>query len=217
MIDNIPPGASRNIGPVFNYGWWGRYVTRLEVDADSQVVERDERNNSLPFDVQTSLEPFEVDFSRFPNNDPVLPPMTLTAESFSAWNLEFRLNTSSNPACADTQLLLVEQDTTLFLTAGGEIAVCKALPVSILILREPVSAALLKLLPAASGTVTYTYYGDQEGTQAIFTSPDVAITAGTSVDLTPGDTTVRAIRRIDVSAANQVVQLMGLMLSAPQP
>jgi hypothetical protein len=216
VIENIPPGASRNIGPVYNYGWWGRYVTRLEVDADSQVVERNERNNSLPFDIQTSLEPFVMDFTRLPNKDPVEPPMTLTAETFSAWNLEFRLNTSSNPACAETPLLLVEQGANLFLTAGGDIAVCKSLPVSILILKEPVSQAVLQLLPAASGNVTFTYYGNPEGTQSIFQSPAVAVTAGAQIDLKPGDTNLRDIRRIDVSAANQVVQLIGLTLSAPR-
>jgi hypothetical protein len=215
-IEDIPPHVSKNFSFGFTYGWWGRYVTRFEVDADSQVVESDERNNSFPFDVETSMQPFDTSFDWMPNGVPVEPPMTLTADTFSAWYLDFSLNTSSNPACADTPLLLIEQGEGIALTAGGENDACKALPLSIRIERDFMSAALLELLPLAAGTARYTYYSDLNGTQAIFTSEDVTLQASVPASLTPGDTSVRQIRRIDVSAGGQPVQLTRLMLSAPQ-
>ena len=214
-IDNILPGASRNISFPFNYGWWGRYVTRLQVDADSQVVESDERNNSFPFDVETSLQPFDIDFSLLPTNLPVEPPLTLSAETFAAWNLRFSLNTSGNLACASTPLLLVAQEDRIFLTPGGEDATCQALPLSIGITRDSVSAALLEIIPVASGTARFTYYGNLDGTQVIFQSPEVEVNAGELASLTVADETRREIRRIDVTVPNQTIQLTRLLLSAP--
>ncbi len=216
-IDNIPPGASKNISFPFSYGWWGTYISRLQVDAETQVVESDERNNSKPFDVQTSLQPFEVDFSLLPTNELVDPPLTLAANTFDAWNVQFSLNTSGNAACASTPLLLVAQGEDIFLTVGGDDAACQTLPLSIRILKAPVSAALLEIMPIASGTASYTYYGDLTGTQVIYQSPVADVSVGELATLMPGDGAARQIRRIDVAVGNQAIQLTRLLLSAPNP
>jgi hypothetical protein len=150
-----------------------------------------------------------------PNGVPVEPPTTLNADTFGAWNLDFSLNTSGSPTCASTPLLLIEQDGRIMLTAGGDDNTCKALPLSIRIERDFVSGALLELLPLADGTATYILYSDLDGTQAIYTST-VALAAGVPASLTPNDTLSRQIRRIDVNAGGQPVQLTRLMLSMPQ-
>ncbi len=216
-IANIPPGASKNISFPFSYGWWGTYNSQLRVDSDSEIAESDKSNNFKFFEVDMSSEPFELDFSRLPSNQLVDPPLTLDAGTFATWNLRFALDTRSQPDCAETPLELVDQDGDIVLTVGGDDAVCKALPISITVLRAPVSAAMLEIIPAAAGTATYTYYGDAAGQQVIFQSPPVDLQAGRLTRLSPGDDASRQIQRIDVSAPDQVIRLTRLLLSPPNP
>ncbi|MFN8447942.1 MAG: CHAT domain-containing protein [Anaerolineae bacterium] len=216
-IDNIPPGASKNISFPFSYGWWGTYNSQLRVDAQTQVNESDESNNFRFFQVSMANVPFEVDFSLLPTNLLVEPPLTLDPALFDLWNLHLAVNAASNPDCADTPLLLVEQDDDILLTVGGDDPDCQRLPLSITVLRAPVSAALLEIIPAANGTATYTYYSDDDGQQVLFASPAIDVQAGEKVQLTPGDATARRIQRIDVSAPGQVVRLTRLLLSPPNP
>jgi len=102
-------------------------------------------------------------------------------------------------------------------TIGGDNPACKTLPLSITILRGPVSAALAEIVPMASGTATYTYYGDEAGQQMIFQSPTINVAAGAVTQLTTNDETARKIRRIDISVPDQTIQLTRLLLSPPNP
>ena len=216
-IDNIPPGVSKNISFPFSYGWWGLYNSQLRVDADSQVVESDERNDTKPFEVDMALQPFNVDFSLLPSNQLVEPPMTLDAHQFDNWNLQFDVDAGANAACANAPMILNEQGDDVFLTTGGDNATCKTLPLRVTILRGPVSTALAEIIPLAAGTATYTYYGDAAGQQQIFQSPAIDLQAGVVTQLFPGDTTARRIRRIDISVPNQAIQLTRLTLTPPNP
>ena len=108
-----------------------------------------------------------------------------------------------------------EQGDDVFLTTGGDNATCKTLPLRVTILRGPVSTALAEIIPLAAGTATYTYYGDAAGQQQIFQSPAIDLQAGVVTQLFPSDTTVRRIRRIDISVPNQAIQLTRLTLTPP--
>jgi hypothetical protein len=212
-IDNIPPGVSKNISFPFSYGWWGIYNSQLNVDADSQVVESDDRNNRKPFEVDMARQPFNVDFSLLPSNQLVDPPMALDAHQFDNWNMQFAAKAGSNAACTSAPMVLNEQGGDVFLTIGGDNAACKTLPLSITILRGPVSTAVAEITPVANGTATFTYYADAAGQQEIFQSPAVNLQAGVITQLTPGDTTARLIRRIDISRPTQPIQVTRLTLT----
>ncbi len=216
-IGSIPAGASKNLSFPFSYGWWGTYISQLHVDADSQVAESDERNNNLPFEVDMALLPFEVDFSLLPTNELVTPPMTVTSTTFSNWNLVFALDASGAPDCASTPLTLVAEAQDVLLTPGGDDDACKTLPLSITILRAPVSAATLEIIPAADGTAQFTYYGDSAGQNVIFQSPEQSVIAGEVTQLAPDDDTAGKIQRIDLSVPGQSVRLTRLLLSPPSP
>jgi len=216
-IDNIPPGVSKNISFPFSYGWWGTYNSQLRVDADSQVVESDERNDTKPFEVDMARLPFDVDFSLLPSNQLVDPPMTLDPHQFDNWNLQFTVNAGSNAACASAPMVLNQQADDVFLSIGGDNAACKMLPLSITILRGPVSTAVAEIIPVADGKVTFTYYTDTAGQQQIFQSPAVDVKAGVIAQLAPADTTARQIRRIDINANGQAIQLTRLTLTPNNP
>ncbi|HVU10306.1 MAG TPA: CHAT domain-containing protein [Phototrophicaceae bacterium] len=214
-VDNIPPGVSKNISFPFSYGWWGTYSSQLRVDSDTRVVESDESNNFKFLEVDMALQPFVVDFSLLPSNQLVEPPMTLAQDTFASWNLDFAVDASSNPACANTPLELVDQGEDVLLTVGSDNAACKNLPISITILRAPVSAATAEIIPVADGSATYAYYGDADGKQVLFQSQPVPLQAGQVTQLAPNDTTRRAIRRIEISVPGQQIQLTRLMFSPP--
>ncbi|MEO8394067.1 MAG: CHAT domain-containing protein [Chloroflexota bacterium] len=212
-IDNISPGVSKNISFPFSYGWWGTYSSQLRVDSNTQIAESDESNNFKFFEIDMSRLPFDVDFSLLPSNQLVDPPMTLDAHEFDNWNLQFAAKAGSNAACASAPLALDEQSNDIFLTIGGDVAACKTLPLSITILRGPASTLLAEIIPVADGTATFTYYSDAAGQQQIFQSPPVTLQAGVIAQLTPGDTTARLIRRIEISVPNQTIQLTRLTLT----
>ncbi len=214
-VDNIPPGVSKNISFPFSYGWWGAYSSQLRVDSDTRVVESDESNNFKFLEVDMALQPFVVDFSLLPSNQMVEPPLTLDQDTFVNWNLDFAVVAGSNAACTNAPLELVDQGEDVLLTIGGSNATCKTLPISITILRGPVSGATAEIVPVADGSATYTYYGDAEGKQVLFQSQPVPLQAGQVAQLTPSDTTKRAIRRIDISVPGQPIQLTRLMFSPP--
>lgn len=217
QIDNIPPGASKNISFPFSYGWWGTYSSQLRVDVETQIDESDKSNNFTFLQVDMALQPFEVDFSRTASNEPVAPPLTLGADIFAPWNLGFAVVAGDNSTCAATPLTLVDQSGDILLTAGGDDPACKRLPLSVTILRAPVSAALVEISATAAGTATYRYYTDESGQQAIFQSPPVELEVGQVTQLSPNDGTARAIRRIDIAINGGVVQLTRLLLWPPNP
>lgn len=216
-IDNIAPGASKNISFPFSYGWWGIYSSQLRIDWDDQVDESDELNNNKFLEVATSLLPFEIDFSRLPTNVLTEPPMPFTDGLFAGWNLDFAVAAGDQTACADTPLALVESDSgnDVLLTTSGDNAACRTLPLSVTTLRAPVSAATVEIVAQAAGTASFTYYADAEGTEPIFESQPVVVQAGQVVALSSSETGGQGIRRIDVSVPGQTVQITRVVLSAP--
>lgn len=214
-IDNIPPGASKNISFPFSYGWWGAYSSQLRVDVNTQIAESAESNNFKFFQIEMALVPFEVDFSLLPTNTLVEPPMPIDSSVFDIWNLHFAVDARTNTACANAPLLLTEQDDDIFLTLGGDSPACQTLPLSITVLRAPVSAAVLEIIPVADGAATYTYFSDADGQQAVFQSPATNVQAGVPATLSPGDTAARTIQRVDVSVPGQAIRLTRLLLSPP--
>lgn len=216
-VDNIPPGASKNVSFPFSYGWWGTYNSQLRVDARTQVSESDESNNFKFFQVSMANVPFEVDFSLLPTNELAQPPQTIAPTLFDLWNLHFAVDAAENKACAATPLVLEEDGGDIYLTVGGDEAACRTLPLSITILRAPVSAALLEIIPEADGTASYRYFGDAAGTQVILESPEIDVQAGRHAQLAPSEGETRQIQRIDVHLAAQRVQLTRLLLLPPDP
>ncbi len=211
-IDNIAPGASKNISFPFSYGWWGTYSSQLRVDWSSRVAESDELNNNKFLEVVTSQLPFEVDFSRLPSNVLTDPPMPFTAALFAPWNLNFGV---AADGCAQTPLALLEQNEDVLLAPETDDDACRTQPLSTLVLRAPVSAALVEIVPEAAGNASFTYYADTAGTQPVFESQAVAVEAGRTVALSSAAAGGRGIRRIDVSVPGQAVQITRVVLSAP--
>ncbi len=102
------------------------------------------------------------------------------------------------------------------LTSSDDDPACADLPLIIRILRAPVGAADVQLLPVTSGTANLTYYADLDGTQPILQTAPTTLQAGVAVTLSAGDDTPRSIQRIDVSAPGQVIQMTHLTLT-PRP
>lgn len=213
-IDNIAPGASKNISFPYSYGWWGSYSSQLRVDVQKQVVESDPLNNTRFFQVDLSLQPLEMDFSLLPPSELVEPPMTFSDNPFSLWFLRFAANATSLPECVNTPLMLTEAaQTDVVLSISDSYPACRALPLTISIGRAGASAAVVEILPEADGNASFTYYGTS--TQPIFQSSAVQILAGQPVELRTDQVISTAIRRIEVSVPGQAVQLTRLALSAP--
>ncbi len=216
-VENIPAGASKNISFPFTYGWWQTFSSLLNVDVKTQVDESDEFNNRGPADlVMSAQQPFDINFSLVPPNIPTEPPMPIGANSFMPWNLAFAVDSTTQPDCNDTPFELVERGIPIALTISGDNPACANLPMSIRVLRGPVSNAEIEILPITAGTAALTYYADLAGTQPIFQLSPRAVEADVSVKLSATDDTPRAIRRIDVSVPGQIIQLTQLVLS-PAP
>ncbi len=103
-VENIPPGASKNITFPFSYGWWGTYTTQVFVDLDGEVRESNERNNVRPFDVTLQDLPFDIDFTLLPDNTFVEPPVTINSETYALWNFEIIPLTTDFPDCRPSHL-----------------------------------------------------------------------------------------------------------------
>jgi hypothetical protein len=216
-VDNIPPGSSRNVTFPFSYGWWGTYNSQLRVDLDSEVQERDERNNNKLFTVQLADEPFEIDFSLLPTNEVVNPPYTLGSDEFIPWNLLFAVNEAARPECADTSIQLAEVDGDVVLLPAAVAplpADCEIQTLSITVLRRPVSAAEIRLLPFVDGDALVNYYADVTGTVSVL-STSQPVTGGEAVTLTSTGSMTQQISRIDIRLTNQAVRLTSLTLSPP--
>ena len=217
-VDNIPPGASKNVSFPFSYGWWGSYNSLVLADIDSQVFESDERNNRRPFDITLDNVPFDIDFTLLPSNEIVNPPFTLGVEEFAPWNLAFAINEISRPDCASSSIQLVDisGDIVLQPLAINPLpADCSNQTLSISISRKAASNAQLEVLPSVSGTISLNYFADAAGTQNVFQLLDTPVTANTALLLGPTDEQDRQIRRIDVRLSNQPVRLTRLVLSPP--
>lgn len=216
-VENIPPGASKNVSFPFSYGWWGSYNTQVVVDIDSQVREGDERNNRRPFEIVLSDVPFEIDFSLLPSNEIVNPPHTVGSDEFVPWNLVFAINEPIRPECADTSIQLLDASGDILLqpvSVPPLAADCDLQTFSITILRNPVSDARIEIVPFSAGEVTLTYYSDMDGTNPVFETTQ-QVTAGGPTLLGPDDDTPRQIRRIDVRVSDQPVRITRMILSPP--
>jgi hypothetical protein len=215
-IDNIAPGASKNISFPFSYGWWGSYSSQLRVDVQKQVVESDPLNNTRFFQVDLSLQPLEMDFSLLPPSELVEPPMMFSDNPFSPWFLRFAANATSLPECVNTPLMLTEAaQTDVILSISDAYPACRELPLTISIGRAGASAAVLEILPEADGIATFSYF--RTSTQPIFQSLPIEVQAGQPVELRTDQVFSTSIGRIEVSVPRQAVQLTRLALSAPNP
>lgn len=211
-IENIAPGASKNISFPFSYGWWGSYSSQLRVDVTKAVEESDPLNNSRFFEVELSRDPFEMDFSLVPPSEPVEPPQTFSENVFALWNLRFAAATTQTE-CVNAPLTLFERETDVLLAISETNPACRTLPLTISVGRTGVSAAVIEILPEANGSASFTYSGTS--TQPFFTSPSIDVQAGQPIELRTDQNFPTSIRRIEVSVPGQVVQLTRLVLSAP--
>lgn len=214
-IESIPAGGSRNLSFLYSYGWWGTYDTQIRVDVDTEVDETNNRNNQGFFEITIDEDlPLTVDFSLLPTtNQPTVPPLPLTPDIFALWNLEFGVVTTGT-TCEEVPLQLadVNDDVVVMVDQETVTDACEELPLSTTILRAPVSQAEMTVIPQLDGTATFTYYADTAGTQVVYESPEIAITADEPITLQPPDDEARTIRRIDVATPGQTVRLTRLTL-----
>lgn len=213
-VDNIPPGASKNITFPFSYGWWGTYTTQVFVDLDSDVRESDERNNLRPFDITLQDLPFDIDFTVLPDNSFVEPPMPITSETYDLWNFEIIPETSDFPECAGTTLQLAD--------ASGDVVLepvaindCASVPLSIRILRAPVAGVDTELLVDTDSTVTIQYFADIAGQILISEERDVPVEAGELVTFAFNENVPQPIARIDIQPSSGRVRLSRMVLYPP--
>lgn len=216
-VENIPPGASKNVSFPFSYGWWGSYNSQVLVDIDSQVFESDERNNRRPLSINMSNAPLDVDFTLLPSNEIVNPPYTLGTDEFAPWNLAFAIAEASRPDCVSTSMQLVD--------VNGDIALqplaidplpddCASQTLSVTIGRRAVSDAQIEIVPSLNGVLTLTMFASETGTQPVFET-SIGVTAGELTRLGPTDSVPRQIRRIDLRLDNQPVRITRMILAPP--
>lgn len=216
-VENIPPGATRNISFPFSYGWWGVYSSLLVADIDSEVDELDERNNRLPFDIEIADLPFEIDFTLLPNNEVAVPPVTFISggDEFTPWNMIVSVNSLDRPQCAAVPLLITEVagDIVLTLDTAAAPPECADLPISIVVTRRVIGNALVELVGVQAGEALVTFYADRAGTNTLFTSGLLPLAAGETLAITPSEGFGGGIRRIDVQTPGQRVNLTRLVLT----
>lgn len=219
-IDNIPAGASKNISLAYSYGWWGSYDSLIIVDRDSQVIETDERDNLKPATIQLANEAFDIDFTLLPDNEVVVPPQEVNSEAFSEWNLSFQANITTGPNCTDTPIVIVSSGTQVALTLGSEStpSECTLLPliVNITPIEESVvttnvGAVQASVFATVAGQVTLRLYADIEGTQLLSESVQ-DVQAGQEITLGSSTILQQTIRRIELNAPGQKVNLTRLIL-----
>lgn len=214
-IDNIPPGASRNISFPYSYGWWGSYSSQIIIDADGEVNEADERDNIEPAILELDPDrPFELDFTLLPDNEIVTPPRSLADRAFLPWNITFTLAAPADDVCADTPFSIIEIDQENVLVPVDAPA-CAELPLAI-ILRRPVGGAWVEVLPSAAGEAAVTLFRDALGTEPVFTADPVVLAVGGPVVLGLDERlTDTEIQRIEIDMPGQPVRLSRLVLLPP--
>lgn len=218
-VDSIPPNGTRNISFPVSYGWWGTYISQLRVDAESEVVETDERDNQRPFTIQLgdtgdpqTSPPFEVDFSLMPPDRVVEPPLTLLRDSYWDWNLKFSLVPFEGIDCSAAQMVLVENagDVILQIDTSQTAADCAHSGIRVDILRDAVGAASVEVLPVANGSGSIRYYNSPAAAEPFFTVEDVPLVAGEAI--TFGDTSdrTRTIRSFEVFVEGGAIRITRL-------
>jgi len=183
-VENIPPGASKNISFPYSYGWWGSYNTQVVVDVDSEVRESDERDNRRPFDITLADVPFEIDFSLLPSNEIVQPPLEVTNDTFALWN--FTLASAESPACPDAALELVEVNEGIGVQVNSSDDSCRNLPIAITILRRPVSGATLLVTTERAANITIAFFANADDDVPVFTTDPIAVAADEMVSIASG-------------------------------
>ena len=212
-VDNIPPGASKNISFPFSYGWWGEYNSLINVDVESEVEEGEERNNRHPFLITLAKDqPFQVDFSLLPNNTLVETPFRLGGDDFIPWNLDFTLG-SMAAGCLNAPIDLIDVDNDVILSASADAdSSCAEETLNITIIRAPVGAAQVELMPLQSGSATVTYYANPSGGTPILRLPTEQVTVGEPIIIGVPEPQGQLIRRIEIDMGDQPVRLSRLIL-----
>jgi hypothetical protein len=215
-IESIPPGASRNFSLVYSYGWWGSYSSQINIDADGEVGESDERNNRDAAIIELDpTRPFDIDFTFLPDNEIVAPPRLLQPGEFDLWNMTFALAAPADIDCAATLFAIVDTGQSNALQATDDTpAACAALPLAI-VLRRPVSGAEVEVLSDSSGTATLTLYSDPDGIERAGQSADIPLSPGDSAEIAVVETGGSAVRRIEIATPDQPVRLLRLTLFPP--
>jgi CHAT domain/CARDB len=132
VIENLSPGVSISVTATWRFSWWGTYTTTAWVNFDNAIPEKSIFNNVLARTVNSSLDDFEVDFTRLPNGD-VLEPGTLNGSEFVPWgftlNADPNVDPNANCANAVTKLQLNANDTVRVITGRSDnTAGCTGLP-----------------------------------------------------------------------------------------
>ncbi len=212
-ITNIAPGATQNISFPYSYGWWGSYSSQIIVDADGEVAETDERDNrDVPIIQLDETRPFDLDFTLLPSDEIVAPPRTLTATEFNPWNLAFSAVSIGTSNCIGTPFQIVGLTDGNALTTGvGPAQACALAPVAVII-RRPVSNVMVEIASQAAGQATLDYYSDEAGTHQLYETAPVTLRAGVTALIGASDGLARSIRRVEINAPRQVVQIARITL-----
>ncbi len=206
QVDNIPPGASKNVFFPFSYGWWGVYNTQIFVDINSVVHESNEVNNRRTLAVTVSEDPFLVSFDLLPNNDLSEIGQLVDSAMFERWNMRFSL--ADSVACPNLQFDALE-DSFFIRSADTNPEACRAQPLNIILFNEPVRTASIQLIPQA-GAYTVNYYANLEKTILIDTET-ISAENNFAFSVTNSVETSATIHVIEIiPPADQAVWLEGL-------
>ncbi len=211
-IDNLAPGASKNISFPYIFGNWGTANVQLEVNDDQSVPESDFRNDLRLFIVDLT-GPLDIDFSVLPNSQMVEPPLMLTGNEFLQYDLTFQLDTHAHPECADTPLSLLQDGDHVVLTADTQSETCEQLPL-IMDFLQPISGVDAVVVPIQSGTATLRLYDDLEGADVVYETTIEAQAGELTTLSSPPPDPDRLIRRAELSLSGQPVVLTRLIVSS---
>ncbi|MCS6870682.1 MAG: CHAT domain-containing protein [Anaerolineae bacterium] len=155
-VANLSPRAKTTVIGTYRFGWWGTYLTTAWVNPDNRAPESNIFNNFVPRTLNTSAEPFVVDFARLPDES-LLEAGVLRGDEFAKWSLGLRVDAEGNTECAAASLLIALVDDLNQVTTGLPNAPsrCANLPVILDLVQPPdaprLSSVRVEFLPTAAG------------------------------------------------------------------
>jgi hypothetical protein len=154
-IPNLAPGDAPRVKGDFYFGLWGTYITTAWINFDGAVTETNPFNNLLVQAATTDVSPFDVDFTHFPNGDPILDPKPLKGDEFNAWGFHIAPDPKADPNCQDAMVLLnVEPNGNALVTGKtGQPNQCTNLPI-VFTLDQPIGSAAVEFTASAPGAYT---------------------------------------------------------------
>jgi CHAT domain/CARDB len=128
-VANLSPGTSITVRAEYRFPWWGTYATSAWVNFDNVGIETNIFNNSLPRNLTTSNNQFDIDLARRPSGEPI-EPGPVSDGQFAAFNVsELRAITDANCTNGAPSIILNAAEEPRLRVAGAS-ANCATLPIT---------------------------------------------------------------------------------------